>query len=653
MLDYEPEPPPTGFETWTDYWRSVGVPEDELDSDRDNCDSIVDPTGVGPRVWFQIVPEGKTVKNRVHLDVAVSGGREVPIEIRRDRVDSKWQQLLAAGGTTLRGAQRGGRRTLRRDDARSRRQRVLPQLIPPPSRRSRAGVTMAVYGPNPRRCHNRGREGTQAGPGRRRPRGRQAQGVGGRRAREWLASLRMSQQQMGVRRTALTLLRVNQDKGFDCPGCAWPDGDAPRRHVAEFCENGAKAVAEEATLRRVTPEFFAEHSVDDLATRYRLLARAAGPADPADVEAAGLSALRAGHLGAGLRASSPTSCARSTTRTRRPSTPPAARPTRRPSSTSCFVRRLGTNNLPDCSNMCHESSGSALNETIGIGKGIGAARRHRRRRPDHRRRPEPGHQPPAHAQRPGDRPRSNGARIIAVNPLPEAGLMRFKNPQKARGVIGRGTALADQYARIRVAGDQAFFQALGALVLEAEAARARHRAGPRLHRAPHHRLRRLSQAPRRSSTGATWPTATGLTAQPRSSRSPGPIWRSDRVIVCWAMGLTQHKKAVPTIQEIVNLLLLRGNIGKPGAGVCPVRGHSNVQGDRTMGIYERMPDAFLDRLGDAFGFEPPREHGYDTVAAIGAMRDGVRRVFFAMGGNFVAATPDTDVTEAGDARRSS
>ena len=467
--------------------------------------------------------------------------------------------------------------------------------------------------------------------------------------KEWVAgipavtkSLRMSQQQMGVRRTALTLLKVNQDRGFDCPGCAWPDGDAPARHIAEFCENGAKAVAEEATLRRVTPEFFAAHSVDDLATRsdYWLgqqgrlahpMWKPAGSSHYQPVEwtrAFGIIADKLRGLEDPNQATFYTSG--------------------RTSNEAAFlyqllVRRLGTNNLPDCSNMCHESSGAALNQTIGIGKGsvllddiyaadliivVGQ---------------NPGTNHPRMLSA-LERAKDNGARIIAVNPLPEAGLMRFKNPQRPRGVLGKGTALADQYARIRVGGDLAFFQALGALVLAAD----EQAPGRILDTAFIEQHTHGFQAYRDHLAKLDWDdvtVATGLT-RPEIERVARTYMESQRVIVCWAMGLTQHKHAVATIREIVNFLLLRGNLGKPGAGVCPVRGHSNVQGDRTMGIFEKMPDVFLDRLRDVFGFEPPREHGYDTVGAIGAMRDRRTKVFFSMGGNFISATPDSAVTEA-------
>jgi molybdopterin-dependent oxidoreductase alpha subunit len=447
-------------------------------------------------------------------------------------------------------------------------------------------------------------------------------------------SLVMAQQQMGVRRTALTLLRVNQKDGFDCPGCAWPEGE--QRHTAEFCENGAKAVAEEATLRRVTPEFFRAHPVSDLAGRsgYWLgqqgrlthpmyLPEGADHYEPIgwdrafDIVAEELGAL-----------ASPDEAVFYTSG--------------RTSNEAAFLyqlfaRELGTNNLPDCSNMCHESSGSALTETIGVGKGsvlledlykadliIVAGQ-------------NPGTNHPRMLTA-LEKAKAGGARVISVNPLPEAGLERFKNPQTSRGLL-KGAALTDLFLQIRLGGDQALFRLLNKLILETEGA-----VDEEFVAAHTHGYEEFAEAARAADWEETL-TATGL-AREDIERALRMVLDSRRVIVCWAMGLTQHKHAVPTIREIVNFLLLRGNIGRPGAGVCPVRGHSNVQGDRTMGIFERPAPAFLDALEREFGFAPPRAHGYDVVRAIRALRDGEAKVFFAMGGNFVSASPDTEVTEA-------
>ncbi|MGV9338345.1 FdhF/YdeP family oxidoreductase [Streptomyces sp. NPDC003688] len=447
-------------------------------------------------------------------------------------------------------------------------------------------------------------------------------------------SLKIAQEQMGVRRTALTLLRVNQKDGFDCPGCAWPEPE--HRHAAEFCENGAKAVAEEATLRRVTPGFFAEHSVEDLSdksgywlgqqgrlTHPMYLAEGASHYEPVSWERAlGIVAEEIAALDSPDEAVFYTSG--------------------RTSNEAAFLyqlfaRELGTNNLPDCSNMCHESSGSALSETIGIGKGsvlledlyradliIVAGQ-------------NPGTNHPRMLSA-LEKAKASGARIISVNPLPEAGLERFKNPQTPQGMI-RGAALTDLFLQIRLGGDQALFRLLNKLVLETEGA-----VDEEFVREHTHGYEEFADAARKAEWDETL-AATGL-AREEIERALAMVLESKRVIVCWAMGLTQHKHSVPTIREVVNFLLLRGNIGRPGAGVCPVRGHSNVQGDRTMGIFERPAPAFLDALEKEFGFAPPRAHGFDVVRAIRALRDGEAKVFFAMGGNFVSASPDTEVTEA-------
>jgi formate dehydrogenase major subunit len=465
--------------------------------------------------------------------------------------------------------------------------------------------------------------------------------------KEWAAglpgvavSLRRGLREMGAKRTAQTLRLLNQRDGFDCPGCAWPEPDGHRK-LAEFCENGAKAVAEEATLRRVGPEFFAAHPVAELAgktdywlgrqgrlTRPMILRPGATHYEPLSWEEA---------------------YAEITTHLRGLSTPDEAvfYTSGRTSNEAAFlyqllVRSFGTNNLPDCSNMCHESSGAALSQTIGVGKGsVGIA--------DFAKADlivvvgqNPGTNHPRMLSA-LEEAKTAGARIVAVNPLPEAGLLRFKNPQNLRGVAGRGTPLADEFCQIRLGGDLAFFRALGHLLLAKEA----EAPGTVL---DHEFLRRHTHgldeytASLRELDWSEVDTATGLPRE-QVEKIAGLLAGSRRTIVCWAMGLTQHKQAVPTIREIVNVLLLRGMIGKPGAGVCPVRGHSNVQGDRTMGISEKMPSTFLDALDREFGIEVPRNEGHDTVNALRAMRDGRASVFFAMGGNFVAATPDTEVTE--------
>ncbi len=451
------------------------------------------------------------------------------------------------------------------------------------------------------------------------------------------AALRHSYEQMGVRRTALTLLRVNQKDGFDCPGCAWPEGD--RRHVAEFCENGAKAVAEEATTRRVTREFFARHTVAELAEKSDhwlgqqgrltepMLKRAGSQHyEPVSwVEAFGLLAAELNALDSPDEAVFYTSG--------RTSNEAAF-------AYQLFVRACGPTNLPDCRNMCHESSGSALSETIGIGKGTVLLDDFDRADLIFVVGQNPGTNHPRMLAA-LERAKKKGARIVAVNPLPEAGLMRFKNPQRPSGITGQGSVLADRFLQIRLNGDLALFQALNRMLLESDAPGAVDRAFIDAHT---HGF----EAFEKHVLALDWDDvleATGLT-RGEIAAALDDVLRAERIIVCWAMGLTQHRNSVPTIREIVNFLLLRGNIGRPGAGVCPVRGHSNVQGDRTMGIWERPKPEFLDALAAEFRFEPPREHGVDTVEAIRAMRDGRAKVFLGMGGNFVRATPDSAVTEA-------
>jgi len=440
---------------------------------------------------------------------------------------------------------------------------------------------------------------------------------------------------MGVRRSARTLLKINQVGGFDCPGCAWPEPAPSHRQHAEFCENGAKAVAEEATLRRVTPSFFASHSVASLAERSDHWLGQQGRLTTPMVLRPGTThyspiTWRAalGLVAAHLRAlTSPDGAAFYTSG--------------RTSNEAAFLYQLfarayGTNNLPDCSNMCHESSGVALSQTIGVGKGsVTLDDIHR------------ASLLVVVGQNPGtnhprmlgalERAKHNGAKIIAVNPLPEAGLIRFRNPQRPSGLIGEGTALADRYLQIRVGGDHALFRAIGALLLEWGAV---DRAFVDTYTSGYAEYRATA-------AGVDWPVtlaATGL-AREEIVATARMFAASDATIVCWAMGLTQRRDAVATIQEIVNVQLLRGMVGRPGAGLCPVRGHSNVQGDRTMGIWHQPPP-WLPSLASRLGFAVPAARGYDTVETIRALRDGRVRVFVGLGGNFAAATPDTEVTSA-------
>lgn len=456
-----------------------------------------------------------------------------------------------------------------------------------------------------------------------------------------VVSMQRAFEQMGPLRTAAALTRLNQRHGFDCPGCAWPEEHGGRK-LAEFCDNGAKAVAEEATKRVVTPDFFARHSVAELDTKpeYWLsqqgrlthpMVLAPGETHYRPIEWDDAYRLIADHLNA---LASPDEALFYTSG--------------RTSNEAAFlyqlmVRSFGTNNLPDCSNMCHESSGTALTESIGIGKGSVTV------------------EDVTEAdliliagQNPGtnhprmlsvlEKAKANGAKIVAINPLPEAGLIRFKDPQKVRGVIGDGISIADEFVQIRIGGDMALFAGLGRLLLEAES-RSPGTVVDHEFITAHCAGYDEYVAQTRDVDLDVVTEASGVDRD-QLQRVADMLAASQRTVICWAMGLTQQRHAVATIGEATNLLLLRGMIGKPGAGVCPVRGHSNVQGDRTMGIWEKMPEKFLDALDTRFGITSPRKHGFDTVDAIRAMRDGRAGVFIGMGGNFVSATPDTEVTEA-------
>jgi molybdopterin-dependent oxidoreductase alpha subunit len=456
-----------------------------------------------------------------------------------------------------------------------------------------------------------------------------------------LVSLQRGLESMGAVRTAAALARLNQRHGFDCPGCAWPEEHGGRK-LAEFCENGAKAVAEEATKRVVTPEFFARHSIADLEGRPEYWLSQQGRLTHPVVLRQGDDHYRPISWDEAYRLIA------DELRTLDSPNEAVFYTSGRTSNEAAFlyqllVRSFGTNNLPDCSNMCHESSGAALVETIGIGKGsvtvedvtladlIVIA-----------------------GQNPGtnhprmlsvlEKAKANGAKIIAVNPLPEAGLIRFKDPQKVHGVVGHGLPIADEFVQIRLGGDMALFAGVGRLLLEADDA-APGTVVDREFIAAHCANFDEYESRTRAVDIDTVLEATGID-RAQLELVAKMMTASERTIVCWAMGLTQHRHAVPMISEISNVLLMRGMIGKPGAGLCPVRGHSNVQGDRTMGIWEKMPEKFLAALDSRFGIASPREHGVDTVDAIRAMRDGRAKVFMGMGGNFAMATPDTAVTEA-------
>ena len=437
---------------------------------------------------------------------------------------------------------------------------------------------------------------------------------------------------MGPIKTVKTLRMVNQKEGFDCPGCAWPDPE--HRTAFEFCENGAKAVADEAMQAKVTPEFLRNNSVQALAemSDYELnnLGRIAHPvylsADSSMYEPISWDDAF-NKIASALKACSNPDRAVFYTSGRTSNEAAFLY--------QAFVRAFGTNNLPDCSNMCHESSGKGLGQTIGIGKGtvslddfnhadtilvIGQ---------------NPGTNHPRMLTALRDA-KNNGAQIIHVNPLPEAGLSRFKHPQDYMKGQLKTTKLADLHLPVRIGGDAALLKGLIKIQLEANA----------VDQDFIDKKTEGFEAMANAARSVSWDEILRDSGLEREDidKAGHMLSNSKATIACWAMGLTQHRNGVAVIQEVVNLLLLNGHVGRKGAGFCPVRGHSNVQGDRTVGIWEAPSEAFLDRMGTGLGFEIPRHHGHDVVHAIEAMLNNEVDVFFCMGGNFLSATPDTDVT---------
>ena len=454
-------------------------------------------------------------------------------------------------------------------------------------------------------------------------------------------AIQYSLEETSIRRTATNLLSINQANGVDCPGCAWPEPAPGKRHMQEYCENGAKHINDEATTESITRAFFQQYPVSELARKSDLWLNQQGRLTEPMVKWPGSDHYEPIGWGQGIDLLA--------TELRGLDSPEEALfyTSGRLNNEAAFLLQLfaracGTNNLPDCSNMCHESSGWGLGETLGIGKGsvslddiheadlvfvVGL---------------NPGTNMPRMLSALEECKR-NGGRVVAVNPLPEAGLIRFKNPQKVRGILGRGTVIADQFLHIKPGGDPALFQAVNALVLQAEQAAPGTVLDHEFINAYTAGFAECAEHAKRLS----WPDvlrATGLSRED-IEEVVKRVLSTRKIIVCWAMGVTQQKYGVPTIREIVNFLMLRGALGRPGAGVCPVRGHSNVQGDRTMGIWEQMPQSFLDALEAEFGFTPPSKPGFDAVDSIRAMRDGRATFFLGFAGNFVRATPDSDQTE--------
>jgi len=464
-------------------------------------------------------------------------------------------------------------------------------------------------------------------------------------------SIRFTLRETGFARGLGSWLKVNKKDGFDCQSCAWPSPDE-HRHVFEFCENGVKALTSEATRKHIGPEFFREHSIADLSKHSDNWLELQGRLVHPMVKQAGATHYEpitwkdAFQLMARELNALPTPNAAAFYTSGRTSNEAAF-------LYQLFARQFGTNNLPDCSNMCHESSGAALNEAIGIGKGCVTLNDFEKADGIFILGQNPGTNHPR-MMTALERAKENGATIVALNPMPEPGLMQVVNPNPQeyglrhllkfpiKMLFNVGTPLSDLWLPVRINGDMAALQGIMKEMLAEE----EKRPGTVFDREFIANSTSGSEEFLEHLRGTSWDVilrGSGLTRE--QIRAAAEIaMKCKRIICCWAMGLTQHKNAVATIQEVMNFLLLGGHIGRPGAGPCPVRGHSNVQGDRTMGIWERMNDRFMAKLGREFAFAPPMEHGTDTVETIKAMRAGKIRFFLGLGGNFLAATPDTECT---------
>ena len=434
------------------------------------------------------------------------------------------------------------------------------------------------------------------------------------------------------------LLRMNQKNGFDCSSCAWPDPSG-HRSKNEYCENGAKALASESTRKKITSEFFRNHSLKDLSQKtdywHELQGRLTEPMfkDVGETHYSPISWSESYNLiSAELQnLDSPNEASFYTSG--------------RASNEAAFVYQLmvrlfGTNNLPDCSNMCHESSGAALVETIGIGKGTVDLNDFERADVIFVVGQNPGTNHPRMLSALQDAVR-RGSTVISVNPIFEAGLKAFAHPQEIRGAMNLAMPIAADHVAIKPGGDLAFFKALGKSLIE----KSEHNSDILDHQFISDYTKNFEHY-KKSVQSASWEELIENSGVQKNQidRIANVVSQSRGMITCWAMGITQTENAVATIREIVNLHLCRGQIGKKGAGLCPVRGHSNVQGDRTMGIWEKMPESFHDSLDTHLNFKSPRNHGYDVVETIRAMETKKVRFFMALGGNFLSASPDTERT---------
>ena len=451
-------------------------------------------------------------------------------------------------------------------------------------------------------------------------------------------ALKHTFKEMGVLRSMRALLDMNQKDGFDCPSCAWPDPEHPSP-VAEYCENGAKALGDEATTSHIGAGFFKANSIEELSqlSDYELnkFGRLIEPMvlRPGKVHYEPISWQASFELIASelKKLDNPDEAIFYTSG--------------RSSNEAAFLygmfaRALGTNNMPDCSNMCHESSGIALGDTLGIGKGSTKLEDLYEAEVILIAGQNPGTNHPRMLSA-LEKCKENGGKVISINPLEESGLVNFKNPQRIKGWIGGGEDMADIHLPVNINQDIPLMK----LILKKLVAKDKETGQV----FDHDFIKKYTDGYEALLADLDTYDASKLLEQSgvpedRVDATVALLANSSKIIVCWAMGLTQHKNGVENIREFVNLLLLKGAFGKPNAGTCPVRGHSNVQGDRSVGIQHFVDQEMNQRIKEHLGFTPPDHEGVDTVGAMKAMHDGKTKVFMCLGGNFLMAASDTEYT---------
>ncbi|QDY44019.1 FdhF/YdeP family oxidoreductase [Candidatus Pantoea soli] len=451
--------------------------------------------------------------------------------------------------------------------------------------------------------------------------------------------------QMSLKQDVIALFKVNQPQGFDCPGCAWPDP----QHTSsfEFCENGAKAVSWEATSKRTTPEFFAAHTVSELWQRSAFELEGEGrlthpmkyDADSDTYKPVSWETALT-EIGARLRSyDDPNSVEFYTSG--------------RASNEAAFLwqlfaREYGTNNFPDCSNMCHEPTSVGLPQSIGVGKGtveledfdhcdlvlcIGH---------------NPGTNHPRMLATLRDVSK-RGAHIVAINPLRERGLERFTSPQSPIEMLSMSsTPLASTYYKVRVGGDAAMLKGVMKTLLSLHDQAVAAGEPPVLDETFIREHTEGFEALKQDLDNTDWDHILKVSGMDLAEiQNIARLYaNAQNTIICYGMGITQHQYGTQNVQQIANLLLLRGNIGRRGAGICPLRGHSNVQGDRTVGITEIPSQTLLDSIEKVFGFKPPQQHGHGAVAAIQAIQQGTSQALLCLGGNLAEAMSDPQATFA-------